>query len=170
VFSLVTLSGCAAGNDAPTLQVKPDNAATSVGDIMIQNGNVITVPEGEKGPAVVAATIFNQGTSAETLQSIKLKGDGGSVELSPANGSGPLTIPAGGSLQLGGEGNASAVIANATEAVRDGDAQQLVFAFDKADDIELTAFVVPATSYFETYGPQSASPSGAPATTAKPTE
>ena len=55
-FSIATLSACAAGKDAQTLEIKPDNAATSVGDIKIQNVNVVTQPGRRAGPAAVTAT------------------------------------------------------------------------------------------------------------------
>lgn len=63
-FSLASLAACGAGNNAQTLEVKPDNAATSVGDIKIQNALVITQPDTTStGPAVVSATVFNNGTT-----------------------------------------------------------------------------------------------------------
>ncbi|WNI23342.1 DUF461 domain-containing protein [Streptomyces sp. ITFR-16] len=155
-FSIAALSACGAGNNAQTLEVRPDNAATSVGAIKIQNANVITQPEdGAKGPAVVAATLFNNGTKAETLDSITLTGSSGSVQLHPAEGSGPVVVPAGGRVVLGGKGNAAAVIANGSEAAQNGNVQPLVFKFSRSGDITLGASVVPAKHYFEGFGPSS---------------
>ncbi|MEU8570003.1 DUF461 domain-containing protein [Streptomyces pathocidini] len=169
VASVASLSACAAGNSASTLQVKPDNAATSIGDVKIQNANVITQPEGAEGPAVVAAKIFNNGQKEQTLDSITVEGLQQPVKLAPAKGSGSLTIPAGGTLILGGEGNASAQIANSSESFRDGDVQRVVFKLSETGEVPLTAFVVPATHYFKDFGPssvptpsKSASPSGSP--------
>lgn len=63
-FSIAALSACAAGTDAQTLEVKPDNAETAVGDIKIQNAIVITQPVTDSpGPAVVSATLFNTGST-----------------------------------------------------------------------------------------------------------
>ncbi|MGS2589410.1 DUF461 domain-containing protein [Streptomyces hebeiensis] len=169
VFSLASLTACGAGNNAQTLGVKPDHAATSVGDISIQNATVVTQPEpSAAGPAVVTGTFFNSGRKAQTLDSISLPGTGATVKLSPAKGSGPITVPAGGSVQLGGEGNASAVVEKGREAARDGDAQKVVFTFSETGDIDLRAFVIPATSYFKGVGPSSLptpsnSPAGSPA-------
>lgn len=159
-FSLASLAACGAGNNAQTLGVRPDHAATSVGDITIQNATVITQPDLKaKGPAVVSATIFNEGTTDQTLESITVKGADEKVEIAPAKGdkaagkNGRLTIPAGGSVVIGGKDNASAVLPSGREAVKDGDAQQVTFAFSKTGDVKLEAFVVPAESYFTKWGP-----------------
>ncbi|MEU1461148.1 DUF461 domain-containing protein [Streptomyces sp. NPDC005727] len=168
-FSVASLAACGSGNDAQTLQIKPDNAATSVGSIKVQNATVITQPDlTSTGPAVVSATIFNTGKTAQTLQSIAVPGTGKTATLHPAKGQ-SLTIPPQGSLILGGKGNASAVLENSREAVRDGNAQKVTFTFDKTGDVSLRAFVVPATSYFSGWGPSevpSASASAAPGATA----
>lgn len=95
VFSIVALSACAAGNNAETLKVRPDNPATSVGDIKIQNVNVLTQPEGgDDGPAVVAATLFNAGTEREVLEAVTLPGSGVEVKLRAAKGNGPIVVSA----------------------------------------------------------------------------
>ena len=157
-FSIASLAACGAGNKAQTLEIKPDNAATSVGDIKIQNAVVVTQPELEStGPAVVAATLFNGGRTAQTLNSITVEGVNTPAELKPAKGKGrSLTIPAGGSLILGGKGNASAVLEGSREAFKDGDAQPVTFTFSKTGDVKLEAFVVPAESYFSQWGPTEA--------------
>lgn len=153
-FSIASLSACAAGNNAQTLEVKPDNAATAVGDLKIQNAVVITQPDLEStGPAVISATVFNNGTTAETLDAITVAGSGKTAELSPAKGKGKLTIPAGGSVVIGGKGNATAVLASSREAIQDGNAQKITFTFSKTGDVSLRAFVVPAKSFFEKWGP-----------------
>ncbi|MFE9399778.1 DUF461 domain-containing protein [Streptomyces flavidovirens] len=154
VFSIASLAACGAGNDAQTLQVRPDNAAASVDDIKIQNATIVTQPELDaEGPAVVTGMVFNNGTKAETLEAITLPGTKAKVTLKPAKGSGPLTVPAGGSLLLGGKDNASAVIENGREAAKAGDAQPVRFELSETGTIELRAFVVPATHYFKDVGP-----------------
>ncbi|MGW6737830.1 DUF461 domain-containing protein [Streptomyces sp. NPDC055013] len=166
-FSIAALSACAAGNNAQTLEIKPDNAATSVGDIKIQNAIVITQPDLEStGPAAISATLFNSGSSAQTLDSIKVDGTAKSAELKPAKG-GSLTIPAGGSLIIGGKDNAAAVLPSSREAIQDGNAQRITFTFSKTGDVSLRAFVVPAESYFESWGPTEVP--ATPGTTASPT-
>ncbi|MEU9570220.1 DUF461 domain-containing protein [Streptomyces massasporeus] len=169
-FSIASLAACGAGNNAQTLEIQPDNAATSVGDIKVQNAIVITQPDLEStGPAAVSATVFNSGKSAETLESITLPGTGKTAELKPAKG-GSLSIPPGGSLILGGKDNASAILPSSREAVQDGNAQKVTFTFSKTGAVSLRAFVVPAEHYFKEWGPSevpaapgaSSSPSGSP--------
>ncbi|MFF9344316.1 MULTISPECIES: DUF461 domain-containing protein [unclassified Streptomyces] len=154
VFSIAALSACGAGNDAQTLGVRPDNAAVTVDDVKIQNALVITQPTpGAKGPAVVSATVFNNGRAPQTLESISLPGSNAAVVLKSAKGSGPVVVPAGGSVVIGGEGNATATIENGHEAAENGDAQKVVFKLSETGDVALSAFVVPSTSYFKDFGP-----------------
>ncbi|MFI6704488.1 DUF461 domain-containing protein [Streptomyces sp. NPDC050509] len=163
VFSLASLTACGAGNNAQTLGVKPDNAATSVDKITLQNITVVTQPEADaEGPAVVTGTVFNNDTSAQTLDSVKLPGTSATVKLAPAKGSGPITVPGLGSVQLGGAGNASAVVENGREAAKNGDAQKVVFSFSKTGEVALRAFVFPSDSYFKGVGPSSAPSGGTP--------
>ncbi|MEU1577548.1 DUF461 domain-containing protein [Streptomyces collinus] len=169
-FSIASLAACGAGSNAQTLEIKPDNAATSVGDIKIQNAVVITQPDLEStGPAAISATFFNSGSTAETLESITLPGTGKTAQLKPAKG-GSLSIPPGGSLILGGQNNATAMLPSSREAVQDGNAQKVTFTFSKTGAVNLRAFVVPAEHYFKEWGPTevpaapgaSSSPSGSP--------
>ncbi len=186
-FSIVSLAACGAGNDAQTLQVKPDNAAISVdnGQIKIQNALVITQPLDEKtkkagkGDAVVSATVFNGGDKPQTLDSVKLGDSAAQVKLTSGKAeggkSGPITVPAGGSVIIGGKDNASAVVANGSEAESPqlGKAQPVTFSFSETGDVTLKAFVVPAVGHFEGFGPDKApavpagnsSPTGSPSGT-----
>ncbi|MEQ8147556.1 DUF461 domain-containing protein [Streptomyces sp. OP7] len=160
-FSITALSACAAGNNAQTLQIQPDNAATTVGDIQVQNATVITQPDLEStGPAVVSATLFNSGDKDQTLESVTVPGTGKTAELTPAEG-GDLVVPAGGRLILGGEGNASAVLPSSREAVRDGNAQKITFTFSETGEVSLQAIVFPAEHFFESWGPSQAPAAGA---------
>ncbi|CAM5616736.1 hypothetical protein SVIOM342S_03938 [Streptomyces violaceorubidus] len=154
-FSIASLAACGAGHNAQTLEIKPDNAATSVGDIKVQNAVVITQPDLKStGPAVVSATLFNGGDKDQTLESVTVSGTDKSAELKPAKGEkGGLTVPAGGSLVLGGKDNAAAVLPSSREAIRDGNAQKITFNFSETGAVSLRAFVVPAESYFSEWGP-----------------
>ncbi|MFI6148163.1 DUF461 domain-containing protein [Streptomyces sp. NPDC051109] len=182
VFSIASLAACGAGNNAETLQIKPDNAAVTKGNIKIQNALVITQGEKEK-KAVVSATLFNNGIKPQTVDAITLPGGRGKVVLKPAEGASKITVPAGGSVVLGGKGNASAVVEGG-DAVQNGNAQPVVFQLSNAGDVAIDAFVVPATGMYAGFGPTEApiaapgatpsgaasgapsgSPSGSPATT-----
>ncbi|CAL9306353.1 DUF461 domain-containing protein [Streptomyces sp. SudanB182_2057] len=166
VFSIASLAACGAGNDSQTLEIKPDNAATSVGAIKIQNALVITQPDLKStGPAVISATLFNSGDTAETLESVTLQG-GKSADLKPAKGKN-VTVPAGGTLVIGGKGNATATLPSGREAVKDGDAQKVTFTLSKTGKVTLSAFVVPATSYFDKWGPTAIPSATASATATK---
>ncbi|MGW1116162.1 DUF461 domain-containing protein [Streptomyces tanashiensis] len=171
VFSVAALSACGAGNDAQTLEIRPDNAAVTVDDVKIQNALVITQPlPGTKGPAAVSATVFNNGSLPQTIDSISVPGMSAAVTLKSAEGTGPVVVPAHGSVVIGGEGNASALIENGAQALRDGDAQQVVFKLSKTGDVGLSAFVVPSKSYFKDFGPSivPAPPEATPSATASP--
>lgn len=168
-LAVTTLSACGAGNDAETLEIKPDNAATSVGSVKIQNVNIVT-PDSGSGPSAVTARIFNQGKKDETLTAITVKGAGGRVKLSPTEGEEKLTVPAGGSLALGGKGNASAELPESgTSKVRDGNAQPVSFDLSRTGKVTLRATVVPAHGDYKRFGPSAepspGAPSGSPSAT-----
>jgi hypothetical protein len=151
-LSTVSLAACGAGNNAQTSGVNPDNASISVGDIKIQNVNIITT-EDDSGPAAVSARVFNTGTEDETLDGVTISGSGGPVKLAAAK-DGDLTVPAGGSLMLGGKGNASAVIDDArSKGVLNGNAQPITFELSSTGDIKLNATVVPARGAYPEYAP-----------------
>ncbi|MGX9890336.1 DUF461 domain-containing protein [Streptomyces sp. NPDC002276] len=156
-FSYASLSACAAGNDAQTLEVKPDNAAVSVGAIKVQNALVITQPITDSspqpsGPAVISATLFNTSKDPQTLDSVSVDGVG-TATLTPAKGKGKLTVPAFGSIVLGGKGNASAALTDVGTGLEDGNAQKVTFTLSTTGAVSLSAFVVPADSYFTKWGP-----------------
>ncbi|MGV9991366.1 DUF461 domain-containing protein [Streptomyces sp. NPDC003374] len=152
-FSIASLAACGAGNNAQTLQVKPDNAAVTSGDIKIQNVTIITQPDPQsKGPAVVSATVFNGGDTDQTLDAIRVAGDG-TAQITPAKGTGKVTVPAGGSVVIGGKGNASAALPSPGANLQDGNAQKVTFTLSKTGDVSLVAFVVPAKNYFDKWGP-----------------
>ncbi|GAA2481358.1 DUF461 domain-containing protein [Streptomyces longisporus] len=175
-FSITSLAACGAGGDAQTLQVKPDNAAAKVGNLKVQNVTIITQPDARTtGPAVIAATLFNNGGTAQTVDSITLPNVNLTAEIKPAKGSGKIVVPAHGSVVLGGKGNASAVLPNGSEAVQNASVRKVTFTFSETGAVTLSAFVVPAESYFTKWGPSevptgtpSASPTPGKSTTASP--
>ncbi|MEU5975834.1 hypothetical protein [Streptomyces sp. NPDC047315] len=162
-LSLTALTACGAGNNAQTLGVKPDNAAATVDSISIQNVTVITQPKaGESGPAAVSATVFNKGQDDQTLDSITLPDGAGTVKLTAADGSGKITVPALGSVIIGGKGNASGAIDNGEALTKKiGGVQDVVFKLSKTGDVKLEAFVVPATAEYAKFGPSGQPPAPA---------
>ncbi|MGY1436478.1 DUF461 domain-containing protein [Streptomyces reniochalinae] len=159
-LAAVSLTACGAGNDAQTLEIKPDNAATHVGDIKIQNANVVTGTDGT-GEATVTARIFNDGNKDQTLKGVSVSGS--RAELSPAKGEKKLVVPAGGSLKLGGKGEASALLTDAKRAgVKDGNAQPVTFDLSSTGAVKLKAAVFPAEGAYKTVGPTSSPSSQGP--------
>ncbi|MBA0053115.1 DUF461 domain-containing protein [Streptomyces sp. AJS327] len=159
-ISALTLTACGAGNNPQTHQIRPDNASMTVGDIKIQNINVVTTPDG--GPATVSARIFNEGTKDEKLQAL-VAAPGSRAKLSPAKDERELTIPAGGSLMLGGKDNAAALFADADDIkIKNGSARGLSFVFSETGEVPVRATVVPATEHYEKFGPTEAPSTPAP--------
>ncbi|MDX3097211.1 DUF461 domain-containing protein [Streptomyces sp. ME01-24h] len=144
-LSLAPLAACAAGNHAETLRVRPDNAATSVGDIEVQNAVVLTQATSD-GDSSVTAKIFNSGDEEQTLKSVKV----GSLD---AELSGRITVPAHGSVLLGGDGNPSAVFKGGSESKNDGDFKDVVFDFSKTGEVSLPSLALPAAGYYSSFGP-----------------
>lgn len=167
-LSIAPLAACGAGNSPQTHEVRPDNAATTVGDIQVQNAVILTEKAGS-GPATVSARIFNNGNGDQTLQSLKV-GDALTATLSGASSGKDVTVPAHGSVLLGGAGNPAATIAGSAEALKDGDFQRIVLTFSATGEVALSASVLPATGYYAQYGPTSTpSPTAAPTGKATPT-
>nr|WP_202451719.1 DUF461 domain-containing protein [Streptomyces sp. SID4948] len=160
---------CGAGEGARTLEVHPDSAAASVGVIKVQNAFVLTQPN---GPATVSARLFNNGRTAQTLQSVRLSGSLAARLIGP-KGARSITVPANGSVLLGGKGNPAATIDTGSESLRDGDVQTAVFLFSATGPVSLPINVTPANGYFKPYGPGSlpatTTPSPSATGTATPT-
>ncbi|UCM88776.1 DUF461 domain-containing protein [Streptomyces marincola] len=174
-FSAVGATACGAGVNAETGQVNPDNASAAVDDIDVQNVNLV-LPEGPEGPGGISARLFNSGSQDQTLDAVVLTDGGAPLELVPAEGESSLVVPARGSLALGGEGNAAALLSDPAAAdVALGNAQGLSFVLSEAGEITLSARVVGDTNgfeYYEDWGPTPTAPEepGAPAAPGGPDE
>ncbi|WP_129841802.1 DUF461 domain-containing protein [Streptomyces sp. RFCAC02] len=157
-FPLAGLTACGAGHDADTSQIRPDQANAHVDTIKVQNVNVVYPDGGDR--AAVVARLFNDGDEDQTLQAVRLPGGDGEARLIPADGSGGVVVPAHGSVSLGGEDHAAAVIDDPESAdISLGEAQELVFVLSETGDIELRARVVPDDGAFDYYGGWGPSPS-----------
>jgi hypothetical protein len=168
VLSLASLAACAAGNSAETSNVRPDTASATVGDIKVQNAFVLTRPS---GPAAVSARLFNNGATEQTLESLQVAG-GISATLTGKDGGRAITVPAHGSVLLGGKGNPTAAIETGGESLRDGDVQKAVFVFSSTGPVALQINVTPATGEYADFGPSSLPTTAPPAPTgtAAPTD
>jgi len=169
VLAITTpLSACAATSDAETLQVKPDNAATSIGnDLKLNNILLITQPGGvaaetETRPAAVSVNISNTGAKAETLTGVAV-GDAGAAEFTGPNGDrvNSITVPAGGSVLIGGPGQPTLQVPDAK--VEEGGFSKVTFAFDSAGSVDTEASVVTGSGLYASFAPTTpAAPSAAP--------
>ncbi|MFJ5883566.1 DUF461 domain-containing protein [Kitasatospora cineracea] len=164
--AILPLAACATGNDASTLQIKPDNAATSIGNGVKLNNIVVVTEAGSAGaytgPATVTVNIANAGTADDVLTSVKI-GDA-TAKLTDENGAAVSTVDlkAGQSVLLGAEGSPVAQVSGSQLSV--GGYAKTTFTFEKAGEVSIQANVQPAVGSYEGFGPKKAVPS--PAATA----
>lgn len=163
-LAIASLSSCSAGNNAETLEIKPDNASATLGtDLLLNNIVVVTGDEssGEHtGPANVSVNISNTGAEPAELQSIVV-GDGATAVFADEKGA-PLStivVPPGGAVLLGGEGNPSARVASASVHV--GGFVPTAFAFKNGEKVATEAAVSPNKGLYKGWGP-TASPAAVP--------
>ncbi|MFC9331167.1 DUF461 domain-containing protein [Kitasatospora sp. NPDC057015] len=170
-IAIASLSACAAGNNAETLEVKPDSAAVDLGDNLTLN-NVVVVTGVESsgehtGPANVTVNISNTGSAPAKLQNVTVAGT--TANLSDATGASvkELVIAPGAAVLLGGPGQPSAQVSSVTVQV--GGFVPATFAFEGAGTAETQASVNPDLGYYKGFGPSAApSASASPSATASP--
>ncbi|WP_461006239.1 hypothetical protein [Streptomyces capparidis] len=169
LLATAALTACGAGHDAASLEIKPDNPATSAGGIEIHNG-VVIVPEGESAAVAVSASLTNNTPKAQTLESVTVEGLSGPLELSGPDGEGDVTVPAGATVVLGGEGNPSAVAEGASGSAEKavGSYRTVTFTFSESGKVPLEANVVADEDYYAPFAataeasPPAAGESGSP--------
>ncbi|MFJ6216813.1 DUF461 domain-containing protein [Streptomyces sp. NPDC092296] len=165
VLAIAPLSACAASNDAETLQVRPDNAAASIGTTLKLN-NILLVTkaaegadQSESGPAAVSVNISNAGSTAQVLKSVTV-GDAGTAEFTGPDGGTvrEITVPAGGSVLLGGPGQPSVRVTDAK--VQRGGFAPVTFSFDSAGSVKTEAAVVSGTGDYSSFAPSAPAAAG----------
>ncbi|GAA1970885.1 DUF461 domain-containing protein [Kitasatospora viridis] len=163
-LSALSLSACAdgPGTSSQTLQIKPNSAATSLGNDLKLNAIVVVVgltqTSSEPGPANLTVNISNTGSAPETLQSVTIGGTNATFQ--DAKGAplpGGIVIPAMGAVLVGGPGQPSAHADGATLPV--GGFAPTSFAFSSAGKVDVQAQVLPATGAYESFGPATPSAS-----------
>ncbi|MFB7950008.1 DUF461 domain-containing protein [Kitasatospora phosalacinea] len=168
--AIVPLAACAAGNDASTLEIKPDNAATAIGTDVKLNNIVVVTPEGTageySGAAALTVNIANTGGEAEVLTSVRI-GDSAAA-LTDENGAAVqgITLAPGQSVLLGAEGGPTASVPGSELSV--GGYAKTTFTFKNAGEVSADANVQPAEGYYEGFGPQTAAPSPSASAPASP--
>jgi hypothetical protein len=89
----VVATGCAAGAGAATLQIQPNFAAGSAGDV--QALNLVVVVDPATGAAQLTGTVVNNGDAATTLTGVSLNG-----KSVPVNSGGGLFVGAHAAVNL----------------------------------------------------------------------
>ena len=157
------LAACSAGSSAATLQVKPDNAATSItkGDSALKlNGIVVVTDATGSAPANVIVNIANNGSADDTLTGVSVDGS------SQATLSGAATVPSGGSLLLSGPGQVAATVPTLSE--KPGQNATVTFTFANAGSVTVQALVNTGSGQYASFAPTAATPTvtaSTPATT-----
>ncbi|MFD7454648.1 DUF461 domain-containing protein [Kitasatospora sp. NPDC059827] len=168
-LAIASLSSCAASNTPDTLQIKPDNAAATLGTNLRLNNIVIVTGAGTSGdytgPANVVVNISNTATTPAELQSITV-GNASATFADAAGAPQPtIVIPAGSSVAIGGQGNPSASVSAA--AVHIGGFANTTFAFKDGQKVDVQAGVSPDSdkNLYKGFGP---TPAAAPSKSASP--
>ncbi|MFJ1752964.1 DUF461 domain-containing protein [Kitasatospora sp. NPDC088134] len=166
--AIVPLSACGAGNEPATLQIKPDNAATSVGNAKLNN-IVVVAPAGSagdySGPATVTVNVANTGTVEDVLTGVTIAGS--PAKLTDADGAAlsGITLKPGQSVLLGAAGAPTAQAAGVKLSV--GGYAPTAFTFKTAGQVSANAVVHPASDLYKGFGPkEAAKPSAAPSAAA----
>ena len=148
------LAGCEAGNNAPTLSFHPstDAAATTVGDLAIQNVFVLGAPVGRNLVAGQSAGLFlalvnKLGGASDKLLSVSAPGTAASVSL-PAD----TTVVYGHPVLFSGP-RPQVVLTNLTRTLTSGSTIRIVLTFQKAGPITMLVPVFARAAHFITYAP-----------------
>jgi copper(I)-binding protein len=149
------IAGCEAGNDAPTLEFHSasSGAQANVNGIRITNVFVLgaatgsTVPPGSS--ASLFLSIYNGGTSSDTLESVTAPGSAASITLS----GGSVALPAyAAPVNLTGP-QPEAVLENLAKPLRGGSTIPVTLQFAHAGSVTLQVPVEPQSYQWATFSP-----------------
>jgi copper(I)-binding protein len=158
----VAITGCEAGEDAPTLEFHSasSGAHTVFNGITITNAFVLANPSGSSLPAGSNAGLFvglfNNNTSADKLTGASAPGTAGSVSLT----GGTVALPAEQSAYLTGP-QPDLVLNNLTKPLVGGTTVSITFTFAHAGSVTLLVPVEAQSFQWATYSP---APVAVPAT------
>jgi hypothetical protein len=159
--ALVLTTGCAAGNNAQTLQpyAPADGVVANSGSIRVLDALVVADASGTTG--VVSLTIVNRGNQENSLTD--LSSPDGTVDLT-----GTRALPAGVAVRFGATTEPSATISDLK--TQPGRTIKLTFAFAHSLPITLETLVVPATGPYAslTPAPEPPTPTDTPTDTSSP--
>lgn len=160
---MTAVSGCEAGNGAPTLEfhAASGGAQTIVNGIKITNVFVLGAPSGSTLPAGSSASLFmslfNDGATGDALLSASAAKAAASVTLAGGTVALPSQIP----VNLTGP-QPSAVLTNLSAPLASGGYVKVTLQFKNAGPVTLQVPVEPQSYYWATYSP---APANGPATT-----
>jgi copper(I)-binding protein len=159
------VAGCEAGNGAPTLEFHAASAGaqTVFNGIKITNAFVLGAPSGSAVPSGSSASLFvslyNSGSSSDTLLGVTAPGSAGSISLS--GGSVVLPVNAAPVNLTGPE--PKVVLENLTKPLSGGTDIPVTFDFQHAGTVTLQVPVEPQSYYWSTYSSPAQAPTGAAA-------
>jgi copper(I)-binding protein len=165
------VAGCEAGSGAPTLEFHAASAGAQIvfNGISITNAFVLGAPSGSTVPSGSSASLFvslyNGGSSSDTLVSATASGSAGSISLS----GGSVALPANAApVNLTGP-SPQVVLENLTKPLTGGSTIPVTFVFQHAGKVMLQVPVEPQSYYWATYSPPAVTPTTAATPTATAT-
>jgi copper(I)-binding protein len=151
---MTAISGCEAGNGAPTLEFHAASAGTQtiVNGIRITNVFVLGAPSGSTLPAGSSASLFlslfNDGHTADSLEGATAADTAASVTLA----GGTVALPSETPVNLTGP-QPSAVLKNLSKPLSSGGYVTVTLQFKNAGPVTLQVPVEPQSYYWATYSP-----------------
>jgi copper(I)-binding protein len=168
---LPAIAGCEAGLNAPTLQFHqpPGNTYTVVNGIRIGDAFVLGPPSGSPVPSGASASmflsLFNGGTSNDTLESVSAPGTAANVKVT----GGTVSLPANSLVTLTGP-KPSVVLSNLTKPLGSGEFISVKLNFQHAGEVTLEVPVQPQAYEYATFSaPPAPSPTATPTRVPAPT-
>jgi hypothetical protein len=154
---LPVAAACSAGYGNATEQVQPDHPAGQIGNLKVQNVNVVLGADG--APSVVVASIVNLAQAPDALSGVSVNGTAATLTPPQANATpnslaltdetpppGAFAVPSYGTLRLGGDGTPGVAVATLpTGSLMPGTFTPITFAFATSGVLTMQAYVTPAT-------------------------
>jgi hypothetical protein len=143
--TVAVASGCAAGPGAATLQIQPDFASGSAGDVKAQNMVVVVDPA--TGTAQVTGTVVNDGDQPATLSGVTVNGKSVPVSDLPVGPHSALNLaaPSGPKIVLNNSGSTP------------GQDSPVALTFSGGATISVAASTASNTGIYQQFQPSSAS-------------
>ena len=151
LIAVLPTAGCYQGVDNTVNTQGPTGNGTDflVGpDIKVTDATLVTGPEGESGVASLVMTIINEGEMPDALVNVSTEPATTSSQRSP------IAVLPGTAVQVGGPATDQIVLTGLQ--VTPGSYATVTVSFESAGSETRSIAVVPATGYYEGYGPVAA--------------